>query len=101
LLADQVHEAARPQPGYFVSRGPLGHPHQVRSENDAAGVAAPVFRVEAGVRHLFHDPSRVPADNFRAAADDVLRSLREPGYRMATATCARNLGAERHRGRAA
>jgi pimeloyl-ACP methyl ester carboxylesterase len=56
--------------------------------------------VEAGVRELFHDPSRVPADNFRAAADDVMRSLREPGYRMATATCARALGVERGTGRA-
>ena len=55
--------------------------------------------VEAGVRELFHDPTTVPADNHRAAADDVLRSLREPGYRMAFAACARQLGVERSTGR--
>jgi pimeloyl-ACP methyl ester carboxylesterase len=55
--------------------------------------------VEAGVRDLFHDPSRVPAANHRAAADEVVRSMREPGYRLATATCARALGTERGRGR--
>lgn len=56
--------------------------------------------IESGIRELFHDPSRVPADNYRAAADDVLRDLRNPAYRLATAACARQLGAERGRGRA-
>lgn len=55
--------------------------------------------VEAGIRGMFHDPSRVPAANHRAAADDVIRSFREPGYRMALASCARNLGMERGEGR--
>lgn len=55
--------------------------------------------IEAGIRQLFHDPSRVPDANYRAAANDVLLSLREPGYRMAFATCARSLGVERGRGR--
>jgi pimeloyl-ACP methyl ester carboxylesterase len=55
--------------------------------------------VEAGIRDLFHDPSRVPEANHRAAASDVLLSLREPGYRMAFASCARSLGMERAQGR--
>lgn len=75
----------------------LGQPHYLA----ATPVRVRRSWVEAGVRQLFHDPARVPADNFRAAADDVLRSLRDPGYRLATATCARNLGGERHRGRSA
>jgi pimeloyl-ACP methyl ester carboxylesterase len=55
--------------------------------------------IEAGIRDLFHDPSRVPEANYRAAATDVMLSMREPGYRMALASCARNLGMERGRGR--
>lgn len=55
--------------------------------------------VEAGIRELFHDPSRVPAANHRAAATDVMLSLREPGYRLAFASCARSLGMERGHGR--
>jgi pimeloyl-ACP methyl ester carboxylesterase len=55
--------------------------------------------VEAGLRELFHDPTRVPADNVRAAAVDVLRTFRDPGYRMALLACARHLGAERAGGR--
>ncbi|MEX0835579.1 MAG: alpha/beta fold hydrolase [Nitriliruptor sp.] len=55
--------------------------------------------IEAGLRHLFHDPSRLPEANFQAAATDVMLSLREPGYRLAFATCARNLGMEKGRGR--
>lgn len=55
--------------------------------------------VEGMLRELFHDPSRVPAANFRAAADDVLRDVRDRRYRLATAACARHLGAERGRGR--
>ena len=73
----------------------LGRPHLL---------AATPFRlrrswVEAGLRELFHDPSRVPAQNFAAAADDVLRDVRDPRYRLATAACARSLGAERGQGR--
>jgi pimeloyl-ACP methyl ester carboxylesterase len=55
--------------------------------------------VEAGIRELFHDPSSVPEANHRAAASDLLLSLREPGYRLAFATCARNLGLEKGYGR--
>ncbi len=55
--------------------------------------------VEAGIRELFHDPSRVPEANHRAAATDVLLSLREPGYRLALASCARHLGIEKGAGR--
>jgi pimeloyl-ACP methyl ester carboxylesterase len=55
--------------------------------------------VEAGLREMFHDPSRVPADNYRAAADDVLATFRDPGYRLALLACARHLGAERAGGR--
>ncbi|MTV26466.1 alpha/beta fold hydrolase [Nitriliruptoraceae bacterium ZYF776] len=56
--------------------------------------------VEQGIRELFHDPQALPPNNFRAAADDVVVSLRDRGYRLATATCARSLGAERGSGRA-
>jgi pimeloyl-ACP methyl ester carboxylesterase len=55
--------------------------------------------VEAGIRDLFHDPSRVPEANHRAAAADVLRDMRDPAYRMAFASCARSLGMERAVGR--
>ncbi len=55
--------------------------------------------IEAGLRHLFHDPSRLPEANFHAAATDVMLSMREPGYRLALASCARNLGIEKGRGR--
>jgi pimeloyl-ACP methyl ester carboxylesterase len=55
--------------------------------------------IEAGIRDMFHDPSRVPAANHRAAAEDVARSFRDPGYRMALASCARSLGMERAEGR--
>lgn len=50
--------------------------------------------VETGLRELFHDPSRIPPDNFRAAAGDVAINFRDPGYRMALLACARQLGAE-------
>ncbi len=50
--------------------------------------------VETGLRELFHDPTRIPADNFRAAAGDVAINFRDPGYRMALLACARQLGAE-------
>ncbi|MEX1177624.1 MAG: alpha/beta fold hydrolase [Nitriliruptor sp.] len=55
--------------------------------------------IEAGLRQLFHDPTRLPAANITAAANDVLLSLRDPGYRLAFATCARNLGLEKGHGR--
>ena len=55
--------------------------------------------VEAGIRELFCDPTGVPAPNFRAAADDTMRYLGDPGYRLALLACARHLGAERSGGR--
>jgi pimeloyl-ACP methyl ester carboxylesterase len=55
--------------------------------------------IEAGLREMFHDPSRIPADNYRAAADDVLATFKDPGYRLALLACARHLGAERAGGR--
>lgn len=62
---------------------------------------APIRRgwVEAGIRELFHDPSRLPADNFRAAAEDVVLTFRDPRYRMALLACARQLGVEKRDGR--
>lgn len=64
---------------------------------------SPVSReiIEGVVRDLFYDPSRVPADNHRAAAQDVVQALRDPAHRMALLACARRLGAERSRGRRA
>ncbi len=55
--------------------------------------------VEAGLRELFHDPSRLPVDNLRAAAEDVVICARERGYRLAVAACARHLGGERAHGK--
>lgn len=55
--------------------------------------------VEAGIRELFHDPSRLPPDNFRAAAEDVALTFRDPRYRMALLACARQLGVEKRDGR--
>lgn len=64
-------------------------------------VPVPVHRpwVEAGIRELFCDPTRLPAANFRAAADDTMGYLRDPGYRLALLACARHLGAERSGGK--
>lgn len=55
--------------------------------------------VERFVRDLFHDPDAVPAANHRAAAHHVLATLRDPAARMALLACARQLAAERSRGR--
>lgn len=62
-------------------------------------VRPPAAWIEAGMTELFHDPSRVPAANMRAGADDVARSARDRGYRMAVASAARHLAAERGLGR--
>jgi pimeloyl-ACP methyl ester carboxylesterase/putative sterol carrier protein len=64
---------------------------------------SPVSRtmIEGIVRDLFYDPRRVPADNYKAAANDVILSLRDPAHRLALLACARRLGAERARGRRA
>ncbi|MBW3621109.1 MAG: alpha/beta fold hydrolase [Actinobacteria bacterium] len=55
--------------------------------------------IEAGLRELFHDPSALPAQNLRAAAEDTMLHLRDRGYRLAVLACARHLGAERATGR--
>ncbi|MFA9429891.1 alpha/beta fold hydrolase [Egicoccus sp. AB-alg2] len=78
--------------------GPLlrfTRPHWV----GAAPVPVPRQWVEAGIRELFCDPARIPAANFRAAADDTMRYLGDPGYRLALLACARHLGAEKAGGR--
>lgn len=66
------------------------------------GLARPPIRrrwIEAGLRELFHDPSVLPAENLRAAAEDVLIHLDDRGYRLAVMACARWLGGERATGR--
>lgn len=50
--------------------------------------------VDTGLRLLFADPTRVPADNLRAARDDFLRSLRSRRRRMALAAVGRQLALE-------
>ncbi|MBW3659276.1 MAG: alpha/beta fold hydrolase, partial [Actinobacteria bacterium] len=55
--------------------------------------------IEAGLRELFHDPSTLPPENLRAAAEDTVLHLRDRGYRLAVMACARHLGAERATGR--
>ncbi len=48
---------------------------------------------------LFSDRDCLPQDNFEAAAEDVLVSLADHRYRLATAACARQLIRERSEGR--
>ena len=55
--------------------------------------------VEAVVRGLFADPSVLPPEHHRAAAEDVLQAWRHPGHRLAVLAAARQLGVERARGR--
>lgn len=55
--------------------------------------------VESGIADLFHDPGRIPADNIRAGADDLLRAIQDPRNRMAIVASARHLAAERGTGR--
>jgi pimeloyl-ACP methyl ester carboxylesterase/putative sterol carrier protein len=64
---------------------------------------SPVSRtmIEGLVRDLFYDPSRVPAANYEAAANDVLLAMRDPAHRLALLACARRLGSERARGKRA
>ncbi len=63
-----------------------------------APVRIPTSVIERVIRDLFHDPRILPEANHLAAADDVRRSLGDPGYRLALLACARTLGAERSRG---
>jgi pimeloyl-ACP methyl ester carboxylesterase/predicted lipid carrier protein YhbT len=62
-----------------------------------AGMAAwplPKGLVDRGLRRLFADHRRVPADNLRAAREDFLRSIRAPARRLAFMATARHLGLE-------
>lgn len=59
----------------------------------------PAAGVERFVRELFHDPARLPSDNLRAAAQDVVRSAGDPAFRMALLASARQLGIDRGAGR--
>lgn len=67
----------------------------------AAGVPVrlPTSLLQRGVTEMFHDPSRVPAENIRAAVDEARLYLRDPGYRMAVAASARGLVTDRCYGR--
>lgn len=49
-------------------------------------------------RTLFEPESPLPDDNYLAAAEDVMLSIRDPRYRMATAACARHLIRQRAEG---
>ena len=67
-----------------------------------AGVAPFPMRlawIEGLIRDMFHDPSRVPAANVRAAAEEALTMLAERSYRLALLACARRLAGERASGR--
>ena len=59
----------------------------------AAGVPVrlPASLLHRGVSEMFHDASRVPSENIRAAVDEAQNYLRDPGYRMAVAASARGL----------
>ena len=67
----------------------------------AAGVPVrlPSSVLQRGVTEMFHDPSRVPAENIRAAVDEAQSYLRDAGYRMAVAASARGLVTDRCYGR--
>lgn len=67
----------------------------------AAGIPVrlPSSLLHRGVSDMFHDPSRVPAENIRAAVDEAQNYLRDPGYRMAVAASARGLVTDRCYGR--
>lgn len=54
-------------------------------------VRIPPSVLHRGIREMFHDPSRVPAENIRAAVDEAQNYLRDPGYRMAVVAATRGL----------
>ena len=67
-----------------------------------AGVAPMPMRlawVEGLVRDMFHEPSRVPAANLRAAAEEAVTMFGDRSFRLALLACARRLGSERANGR--
>lgn len=65
----------------------------------AVPVRLPAAVLERGIREMFHDPSRVPEANIRAAVDEARTYLRDPGYRLAVAASARGLVTDRTWGR--
>ncbi len=78
-------------------------PLLARSQFQWAAAAPPPVRAEwiSGLirQLLFQDTSRLPSDNFEAAAEDVIAYIHDRRYRMATAACARNLIREKADGR--
>jgi pimeloyl-ACP methyl ester carboxylesterase len=50
--------------------------------------------LDAGLRAMFADPSRVPTANLAAAREDFLRSIADPRRRMALLACTRRIGME-------
>ena len=48
--------------------------------------------LDAGLRSMFADPSRVPAANLTAARDDFIRLMGNRGRRMAFLACTRRIG---------
>lgn len=48
--------------------------------------------IDAGLRAMFADPSRVPAANLAAARDDFIRLMANRGRRMAFLACTRRIG---------
>ena len=56
----------------------------------AAGAAKRA--IDAGLRSMFADPTRVPAANLAAARDDFIRLMANRGRRMAFMACTRRLG---------
>jgi pimeloyl-ACP methyl ester carboxylesterase len=79
----------------------LGHVLRLLQPQWAGVAPFPMRRawVEGLIRDMFHDPTRVPAANLRAAAEEALASLADRGYRLALLACARRLGCERAAGR--
>ena len=52
----------------------------------------PKRMIDAGLRSMFADPSRVPAANLAAARDDFIRLMANRGRRMAFLACTRRIG---------
>lgn len=65
----------------------------------ASPVVVPTTLLRQGIASLFHDPTRLPADNLDAAAFEVQQCLKDRRYRMATLAAGRHLAAETTWGR--
>ncbi len=55
--------------------------------------------VESAIEDMFHDPTCIPSDNIRAAAQEFLRGTENARNRMAILACARHLASEPASGR--